>query len=80
MSRQIVMVHFKLKLKLMQKGLVPKQLDLFQNQPKIVCIRGLSFLTAQDGLSSLEVTHTGGTSSSQGSMESGVGPVWDHLL
>lgn len=69
-----------LKLKLMQKRLVPKQLDLFQNQPKMVCIQDLSFLSAQDGLSSLEMAHTGGTPSSQGSTERSVGPVWHHLL
>lgn len=69
MFSQIVMVHLRLKLKVMRKGLVPKQLDLFQNQPKIVCIQGPQLSYCTDGLSRLEVTHTGGTSSSWDSME-----------
>lgn len=63
------MVQLKLKLKLMRKGLVPKQLDLFQDQSKTVHVPGLSFLGTQNGLSGLEVTHSGGTSSSRGSVE-----------
>lgn len=39
MFSQIVMAHFKLKLKLMEKGLVPKQIDLFQIQPETGCVQ-----------------------------------------
>lgn len=72
------MVHFKLKFKLMEKGLVPKQIDLFQIQPKTECVQPSALRVNVEGdLSSLAVPHTGGTSSSLGQYgEWNVGPMW----
>lgn len=39
MFNQIIVVHFKLKFKLMEKGLVPKQIALFQIQPETECVQ-----------------------------------------
>lgn len=66
------MVHFKLKLKLVEKGLVPKQIDLFQIQPETEGVQPLALrVNVQGDLSSLPVPHTGGTSSAWGGVESG---------
>lgn len=72
MFSQIVMVHFKLKLKLVEKGLVPKQIDLFQIQPETEGVQPSALrVNVQGDLSSLPVPHTGGTSSAWGGVESG---------
>lgn len=72
MFSQIVMVHFKLKLKLTEKGLVPKQIDLFQIQLETECVQSSVFrVSVQGDLSSLAVPHIGGTSSAWGTVESG---------
>lgn len=72
MFSQIIMVHFKLKLKITEKGLVPKQIDLFQIQPETECVQPSVFrVNVQGDLSSLAVPHTGGTSSAWGTVESG---------
>lgn len=73
MFNQIIVVHFKLKFKLMEKGLVPKQIALFQIQPETECVQPSALRVNVEGdLSSLAGPHTGGTSSAWGIVESGV--------
>lgn len=66
------MAHFKLKLKLTEKGLVQKQIDLFQIQPETECVQPSALrVNVQGDLSSLAVPHTGGTCSAWDGVESG---------